>query len=147
VLSGPRCAEHDRAKRARRSGNGHRVDVVAFEQIVEIADKNGLNRVGRRPAASRIVVPDCDKLGVRVLVYLRGVLGCMYVPESQDRNRDRIGHGSPSSKAEHLPHCQSAAAPRYLSGTVVQTTRPARSCDTSRARRGAADRGFRCGPR
>ena len=86
-------------------------------------DKNRINRVGRSPPASRIVVPDCDKFGVRVLVYLRGVLGCMYVPESQDRNRDRIGHGSPSSRAERFPHCQSVAAPPYLSGMWSRPTR------------------------
>jgi hypothetical protein len=32
-----------------------------------------------------------------VLAYLRGVLGCMHMPESKDRYPDRIGHGSPSS--------------------------------------------------
>ena len=79
--------------RAGRCGDGHRVDVVAREQIVEVTDKDRIDGVGRCPAASRIVVPDGDKLGIRVLVYLRRVLGCMYVPESQDRNVDRVGHG------------------------------------------------------
>jgi hypothetical protein len=71
--------------RAGGCGHGHRVDVGAAEQIVEVTDKDRIDGVGRCPPANRVVVPDCDKLGVRVLVYLRGVLGCMYVPESQDR--------------------------------------------------------------
>ena len=93
MLSGLRSAEHDRAMRAGGCGDGDRVDVVAREQIVEVVDKDRIDSVGRCPPASRIVVPDGDQLGVRVLVYLRGVFGCMHVPESQYRNRDRIGHG------------------------------------------------------
>jgi hypothetical protein len=128
VLSGLHCVEHDRAMRAGGCGDGHRVDVVAREQIVEVTDKDRIDGVGRFPPASRIVVPNCDKLGVRVLVYLRGVLGCMYVPESQNRNRDRIGHGkSFPRESERLPHCQSTAASTYLSGIVARTTRPLHS--------------------
>ena len=39
---------------------------------------------------SRIVVPGGDKLGVWMLADQRGVLGCMHVPESENRYLDRI---------------------------------------------------------
>jgi hypothetical protein len=90
--------------------------------MVEIADKGRLNGLGGCPSPSRIVVPDCDKLGVRVLVRQRGIFGCMYVPEPEDRNGDRVGHGILPPEFERLPHCQSAAVPPYLSGRVIRMT-------------------------
>jgi hypothetical protein len=91
------------------SGNGHRVDVVACQQIVEVAQKDCLEGVRRCPPAGRIVVPDGDQLGGRVLAYPLGLLGCMHVPESEDRYRDRIGHREFSSSVGRVPH--SAAGP------------------------------------
>ena len=78
---------------AGRGGDGDRVDVVAGEQIVEVVDKDRLDSLRGCLPPCRIVVPHGDQLGVRVLAYPRGVLGCMHMPESKDRYRDRIGHG------------------------------------------------------
>jgi hypothetical protein len=77
-----------------RGGGGDRdcIEIVAGKQCVKIMDKRHSGGVGSCLPSSEIVVPDSDQFGVRVLAYARGVLGCMDVPESENRNSDRIGH-------------------------------------------------------
>jgi hypothetical protein len=74
------------------SGDGYRVDVVAPEQTVEVVDESHSDSVGCCLSPGTIIVPDGDQLGVRVLLDPPGVLGCMHVPESENRHRDGFRH-------------------------------------------------------
>ena len=69
MLSSLRGTDHDRAMRAGGGGDGHGVDVVAREQLVEVIDEGRLDDLGCCSSPVRIVVPDGDELGVRVLAY------------------------------------------------------------------------------
>ena len=73
-------------------GNCDSVDVLADKQIVKVVDLRRARGIGACLTTAGIVVPDGDKLSVRVLVYPRGVLGCMHMPVSENRYRDRLGH-------------------------------------------------------
>ena len=96
---------------AGRSRDGDRVDVVAGKQIVEIFDKGRLDSLRGCPAPCRIVVPHGYQLGLRILAHVRGVLGCMHMPESKDRYRDRVGHGKSFLSSVRAGAEVSAAAP------------------------------------
>src|SRR5207342_1145252 len=84
-----RSAEHDRVMGAGRGRDGDRVDVVG-EQLVEVVNEGRPDGLCRGSTASRIVVPSGDELGFWMLADQPGVLGCMHVPESENRYLDRI---------------------------------------------------------
>jgi hypothetical protein len=92
VLSGLNGAKHDPAMFGRSSGDCDGIDVVAGQQLVKIIEEFRLGGFGGCSSAGGIVIPDGDEISVWVLACSRGVLGGMYVPESENGYLDRIGH-------------------------------------------------------
>jgi hypothetical protein len=76
----------------RSSGDCDGIDVVAGQQLVKIIEEFRLGGFGGCSSAGGIVIPDGDEISVWVLACSRGVLGGMYVPESENGYLDRIGH-------------------------------------------------------
>jgi hypothetical protein len=88
----------------------HCTDVVASQQLVKIIDESCTEGIRGWATARRVVIPDSDKVGVKVLLDPRGVLGCMHVPESKNRNLYRIRHKQ-SFRAWLMPSLSPGAPP------------------------------------
>jgi hypothetical protein len=106
-LDGPK---HDRVVLGRGSGYSHCTDIVASQQLVKIIDESCTQSIRCWATARRVVIPDSNKVGVRVLLDPRGVLGSMHVPESKNRNLDRIRHKQ-SFRAWMMPSLSLGAPP------------------------------------